>query len=32
MHDTTAIKPVERVAPETKPYVGKNANPRYAAL
>ena len=27
MHDTTAI-----AAPQTKPYVGKNANPRYAEL
>ncbi len=36
MHDTTALKPIEPAAPpatpETKPYVGKNANPRYAAL
>ena len=33
MHDITALKPAP-TAPEieTKPYVGKNANPRYAAL
>jgi hypothetical protein len=30
MHDTTALKPA--IAAELKPYVGKNANPRYAAL
>ena len=36
MHDTTALKPAEPAASpaeqEAKPYVGKNANPRYAAL
>ena len=42
MHDTTALKPTATTAPqtatssvitpETKPYVGKNANPRYAEL
>jgi (S)-mandelate dehydrogenase len=31
MHDTTAIKPAEAAAP-TKPYAGRNGNPRYAAL
>ena len=30
MHDTTALKPA--TVTEPKPYVGKNANPRYAAL
>jgi (S)-mandelate dehydrogenase len=30
MHDTTALKPATVTEPE--PYVGKNANPRYAAL
>jgi (S)-mandelate dehydrogenase len=30
MHDTTAIKPAEQAAPQTKPYAGRNANPRYA--
>jgi (S)-mandelate dehydrogenase len=30
MHDTTALKPATTAEP--KPYVGKNANPRYAAL
>ena len=30
MHDTTALKPA--AVAEPKPYVGKNANPRYAAL
>jgi (S)-mandelate dehydrogenase len=32
MHDTTAIKPSQTAAPATKPYVGRNGNPRYAAL
>ena len=32
MHDTTAIKPLESAAPQTKPVAGKNANPRYAEL
>jgi (S)-mandelate dehydrogenase len=35
MHDTTALKPATMTEPkpqETKPHVGKNANPRYAAL
>jgi hypothetical protein len=30
MHDTTAIAAPQTAAP--KPYVGKNANPRYAEL
>ncbi|MGB6172134.1 MAG: alpha-hydroxy-acid oxidizing protein, partial [Xanthobacteraceae bacterium] len=32
MHDTTAVKPAESSAPQTSHYVGKSANPRYAAL
>jgi (S)-mandelate dehydrogenase len=34
MHDTTAIKPAESLAPapQTSHYVGKSANPRYAEL
>jgi (S)-mandelate dehydrogenase len=32
MHDTTALKPLAPAAQETKPYAGKNSNPRYAAL
>ena len=32
MHDTTAIAAPQTAAPRTKPYVGKNANPRYAEL
>ena len=35
MHDTTAIAAPQTAAPQTaapKPYVGKNANPRYAEL
>ncbi len=32
MHDTTALKPAESTAPQTSHYVGKGANPRYAAL
>jgi (S)-mandelate dehydrogenase len=32
MHDTTAIAAPQPVARETKPYAGKNANPRYAEL
>src|ERR1700691_2727242 len=32
MHDTTVLKTAESAAPQTKPYAGKNANPRYTAL
>jgi heme-binding NEAT domain protein len=37
MHDTTAIAAPKTTAPQTatpqtKPYVGKNANPRYGEL
>ncbi len=32
MHDTTALAPAEPAAPQTKPYAGKNSNPRYAEL
>src|ERR1700693_782792 len=32
MHDTTAVAAPQPAAPQTKPYVGKNANPRYTEL
>src|SRR6202790_4464418 len=32
MHDTTAIAAPQSAAPQTKPYAGKNANPRYTEL
>jgi (S)-mandelate dehydrogenase len=32
MHDTTAIKPTESAAPQSKPLAGRTANPRFAEL
>ncbi len=32
MHDTTALAPSQPAPAPTKPYAGKNANPRYAEL